>query len=253
MAETYSDWIAEAMVEIGVVNAVDPPLPEDSALGLKKINRIFDNWNAEKAGVWAYNFDSFTLSPNVQPHTIGLAANTPTFAVPNVRPNKIYGAMLVLNTVTPAVNIPINIVSHQWWLNQTIPTLATSIPTDLYYQPDWPNGSLFFWPVPTIAYGVLLEIPVSLVQGTLQTAISAPPGYKDAVVLTLAEDLLNPMKVELSPTRLQMLTRKARQARARIFAANDITPSLATQDAGMPSARETGERTTFNYRNRSWN
>jgi hypothetical protein len=40
--------------------------------------------------------------------------------------------------------------------------------------------------------------------------------------------------------------KKAREARNRIFINNDFTPSLTTQDSGMPSPNR--NRCTFNYR-----
>lgn len=242
---TGLDYVTESLQELGVVGAVDPPSPEDAALGLNKLNRIFDNWNADKKGVYAWNFAPFTLTPNLSPHTIGPTGAT--FAA-TVRPSKIYGASLVLNNVTPNVNVPIRVVDEQWWLDQDVPDLATTMPTDLYYSPTWPNGSLYFWPVPTVAYGVELLIPIVLAEVTLASAMSLPPGYHDALVLTLAEDLAAPMKIDLSP----VTAAKARRARARIFDANDPTVRLATRDAGMPSVGETSTRTNFNYHNRSW-
>ena len=43
--------------------------------------------------------------------------------------------------------------------NERVPTLTGTIPTDLYYEPDWPNGSCFLWPVPTIAWEQAVRFP----------------------------------------------------------------------------------------------
>lgn len=238
------DYTTEALRELGVIGAVDAPAPEDSALMLGIMNRILDDWNADKKGVYAWDFLAFTLTPNLSPHTIG---PTGTFVV-NSRPQQIVGASLVLNNVTPNVSCDIRIVDSQWWQGQTIPDLATSIPTDLFFDPQWPNGNLYFWPVPTVAYGVQLQVPILLNQVTLISTISLPPGYHSALVLTMAEQGANSLKVDLSPVTAM----QARRARARIFDANDETPALVTRDAGIPQSGETGSRTSFNYLSRTW-
>lgn len=241
---TALDYVTEALQELRVVGAVDPPTPEDAALGLVILNRILDDWNADKKGVYAWNFAPFTFTPNLDPHTIG---PTGTFAATS-RPQKIYGANLIDSTVTPNVSSTISIVDAQWWLRQVIPTLTTTWPTNLYYQPDYPNGSLYFWPIPAIAYGVELQIPIVLAAVTLVSTISLPPGYHSALVLTLAEEMAAAMKSDLSGMTVQ----KARKARARIFDANGETFRLKTRDSGMPQAGESGSRTGFNYHSRSW-
>lgn len=236
MARTGQDYVVAALRELGVLNAVDPPSPEDAAMMLGLMNRIFDDWNADEKGVYAWDFAPFTLTPNLSPHTIG---PTGTFVVDS-RPSIIYGASLVLNNVTPNVNTRIGVRSRQWYLNLGVPDLATTIPTDLYYDPQWPNGDLFFWPVPTVAYGVQLLVPVLLSEVELITAISMPPGYRSALELTMAEQGAPSLKVPLSPET----QRNARLARARIFDVNTGTVSLRTADAGMPTS---GTPNTFNY------
>jgi hypothetical protein len=155
----------------------------------------------------------------------------------------IESASLVLNTSSPDVLTPITLRDAQWWADQSVPDLTSDIPTDLYYEPTWPNGSLYFWPVPTTAYDVELEIRTVLAQVTLVTSLTLPPGYEEALVLSLAEKCARPFGKELD----QSLVRDADLARARIMANNVTTPRLHTRDAGMPHARPAGNFPTFNY------
>jgi hypothetical protein len=122
----------------------------------------------------------------------------------------------------------------QWWASLTVPELTISIPSDLHYEPDWPNGSIYLYPVPDTAYGLELMTRVVLADLDLDDDVSLPPGYRDAVTLTLGE--------MIAPTYppAQADSFAASKARARIFANNDETPRLATRDSGMPSAGGSG-------------
>lgn len=233
MADTINTLCTDAALELNRIGAADALSGEDSTFLLKKLNRILDNWNADGQAVYTIGFTLFTLVPNLSPHTIGVAANSPTFTVTTNRPVNIQSASLVL-TGSPAIDIPINIRDDDWWALNRVKGLATAIPTDLYYSPDWPNGSLYFWPVPTVAYGVRLEMRFVLAQVLAATPLSLPPGYRDALTLTLAEDCITAFGAQLSPLQAQTLMTKARQARARIFANNRPSPNLATRDSGLP-------------------
>lgn len=232
---------SDALIEIGALAAGETATPEDLDLALGKVNRLFDNWNAERCAVFADVFTTFTITPSLSPHTIG---PTGTFVVTQ-RPMEIPdgGAGLVLVASNPDVRIPITVRDAQWWAGQSVKALTSAIPTDLYYEPTWPNGNLFLWPVPTVANGLELQLRTLLAAITLDTTFSLPPGYRDAITLTLAESLVSPLGAasKVAPT----LPADATKARARIFGANDVTPRIATQDAGMPTNR--GPRATFNY------
>lgn len=218
----------DALLEVGILAAGETASAIDLGFTLTKLARLLDNWNAERAAVYATAFATYTMTAGLSPHTIG-----PTLATwfATQRPVAIYGASLVLTGGSTGVFTGITLRDAQWWNAQSTPELESTYPTDLYYQPDWPNGSLFFWPVPQAAYDVQLQIRVVLAELALDDVVTMPPGYLDATILTLAEDLCSAFGVPIPPT----LPSKAAKARARIFANNDVTPRLRTQDAGMPS------------------
>ena len=239
MAITPRQICTDALRELGVISLGETVPAEYADFVLGRLQQIFNNWNADRQAVWASAFLEFTLTPNLAPHTIG---PTGTFVVDS-RPVLIEGAYLVLNTSTPNVDLPITIRDADWWLAQSVPDLTSSITTDLYYQPDVPNGKLYFWPVPTTAYGVGLKARV-LVDDTLtlDTSLDFPPGYQQAATLTLAEDVATPLGRELPA----LTERRAREARARAFANNQQTPRLMTADYGMVGAHG-GNRADFNW------
>jgi hypothetical protein len=228
---TAADLVTAALQELGVLNAVDPPSGEDGALGLARLNAILDSWNAERLGVYTQVLASFTLTPSLSPHTIGPSGTWVTAQ----RPVSIESARLVVS----GSYSPIAIRDAAWYRRLTVPGQTSAIPTDVYYEEDWPNGKLFFYPIPTAASVVSLESRVVLAALTASDTFTMPPGYQEALTLTLAEHLAAPMRMSLSgDTR-----RHAEKARARIFSTNAKIPTLCTRDFGMPS----GGGSTFDY------
>lgn len=237
MPFTALNLCEDAAREIGVMGEGNGLSAADANFLLGKLNRLLDNWNGERAAVYASAFNSFTLTPALSPHTIGPTAATFTMTI---RPVELVSCALILTGGSLPIYLPMAVRDNQWWADQTVPTLSTSIPTDVYYQPDWPLGKLYFWPVPDTAYQVDLETRVLLASVALDTTISLPPGYRDALTLSVAEAACGSFGRAVSPD----LRQSAAQARARVFANNDVTPTLVTQDSGMPS----GQGSYFNWR-----
>jgi hypothetical protein len=242
MAVTIRTICTDAAKELEAIGAGETLSADDASTFLGLLRRLLNLWNADRRAVYATAFAEFTLVANLSPHTIGPTGAT--FTVTQ-RPVSLEGANLVLNLTTPNVNTPIHVRDAQWWLRQSVPDLTSTYPTDVYYQPDWPNGKLFFWPVPTAAYDVQLMTRVLLSDTVdLNDSFSLPPGYQDAITLTLAEMSRRTFSRPVDPT----LVRDASIARAAIFGNNDVIPRLTTRDAGMTPGRG-GTRADFNWLN----
>lgn len=226
---TASDICRAALLDLNVFEPSDPVGNDDLAFVLTKLNRILDRWNADRAAVYADQFLSATLTAALSPHLIGPTGST-TLIVTQ-RPVSIEGASLVLATAnSPEVTITLRDLA--WYQSLTVPALAGAQPTDLYYNPAWPNGKLYFYPVPSAAVAVSLTVRVVLAQLALADTFTLPPGYQDALTLTLSE--------AIGPTYEKPITKdlkdQAREARETIFLANTTVPRLETQDSGMPMA-----------------
>lgn len=234
---TWTTIITAALTELGAIAVGQTPNAATVNLALAKAQLLIDLWNADRQAVYADVFSSFTLTPNLQPHTIG---PTGTFTMAQ-RPVTIDGASIGLNNASPIVYYDLEMHDAAWWQDQTIPDIATDNPTDGYYDPTWPNGSLYLWPVPTVAY--LFQMRTRQLLSTTftpATTFDLPPGYQQAITLTLAEDLGPMFFREAAPTTVK----KAQAARAIIFANNDEPVRLVTRDAGMPGST----RSQWNYR-----
>lgn len=210
------------------------PNARDGEWCLFLLNELRDSWNAIREAVWAEVINEFPLVFK-QPITIGPTGDF-TLAV---RPVTADGFSLLFNNVTPAVKVPINIRDAQWWLanstaNQSYAnTIQSSVITDIYYEADWPNGSLYCWPAPNTAYS-LVTMSRTLYGPVLATdSIDLPPGGQAAFRLTLVEACCSSFG-RLVPAQVEKL---ARQARARFFGTNIVIPTLVTRDGGMPGGQ----------------
>lgn len=257
MPYTITDLLTGSLKEIRIARAGDVPSPDELSDMLQLFNELLDEWNSDTRAVYNTDFADFTLVPNLSPHTIGPAgsgpANTnPTFVVA-FRPVSLVGAQLNLGG-TPGVYVRLWVRDDAWYRRQPLPGLTQTVPTDVYYSPDWndPNntgsgyGSLYFFGVPQTAYGVRLWTKHQLSQIADPTLnLSVPQGWRAALRLTLAERAAPSFGQQLS----MATTESARLARERIFGNDDEACSIATADAGLGRSEQ---RSAFNYANRSF-
>lgn len=229
-----------AAIEIGHLDPQETLSPGDADFILGTVNALFDDWNAEREAVYSDVFATYSTVAALSPHTIG---PTGTFVTAQ-RPVTIDGAAVLLSGT---VRSPIR-VDHEaaWWFRQATPALASGMPTDLYYDATWPNGSIYFVGVPDGVLTIALRTRMVLASIALATTFTMPPGYENAVMLTVAETIAAPLGIGVPPKTEAAATK----ARARIFANNRVpTPKLRTRDSGMGSGRDGA---TYDYRTGSW-
>jgi hypothetical protein len=245
---TVQDIIADAMIECGMLAPGETPDGESGQWAFRKLNYLLDVWAAERKYVVTTVFQTFTLVPGLSPHLIG-SSPAATFSVAQ-RPVRIESCSLLINSGNQQIDLPMNIRDDDWWAAQQVKNIQTNIPTDLYYSQDWPDGSIYFWPVPNTANDVRMQLWTLLQQydsitdnlgGPGSVVGTMPPAYRTAIMLTLAETLLPGAKLEAHA----LLIESARRARAAIFGNNAKSPRINTQDLGMPKAGRA--RPDFNW------
>ena len=243
-----------ALYEINAYAMGEAPAASDINFVFSKLNQVADSWSAQRIYIWASQLldadasgNPFLMVPGLVPHTIGPAGTpTPTFVIPVSRPTKIVAANVIQQNVNPVVRFPMMPRDKDWWAKQRVQTIQTELPTDYYYRPDWPLGSIFFWPVPNYAYQVEFEIetPVALTDSaglTLASQFAMPQGYELALTLTLAEAICNAYEKRATPE----LVSNALKARQAIIGNNTAPPRINLDDFGQSSA--TRPRASFNY------
>lgn len=238
MSIVVNALLTAALVEIRSARGGDVINPDDMDLALLIFNEYLDALNIDGRALYTTAFPSFTLTPNLQPHTIGIAANAPTFVVPIARPTMILGANLI---ISPSIRVPLTLRDGDWWMNVRARSVTSATPTDLNYSPDWPNGALNLLPIPNAANGLELQTRTLLAQVALTDTLDLPPGYQQLLRLTTAELLAAAFGQTVSAST----AKAALEARARVWGANDVIPNLRTRDAGVPGGQSGGG---FNYR-----
>lgn len=220
------DIITLAMQEIGALDPNETPSSEDANFCLQKLNLRIDEWAARKVYAFAMEFGLYDLIPFKAPALIGPSGDY----VVATRPTRLESAAIVLNTTTPSTDIPMNVRDDQWWATNQVKSINSSTPTDVYYDPTMPNGSLYFWPVPNFAYQVRLEfwIVVTQVQN-LTTVLQLPQGYSNALMLQLAFDICGAFSRPFTPEQRENL----RNAIKAVQANNDGSPRIMTREAGQ--------------------
>jgi hypothetical protein len=258
---TVEDICQDAAIEVGLIG---PGEPLDGEIGqwiFRKINYLLDTWATSKKYVYASAFNDYVLPSNLPvaadgsaKATIGPGPTATYFATQ--RPVKILSASAIINNTTPPVLAPIQIDDNQWWAGVTLPGITSMYPTNLFYNPAFPNGELYLWPISNTNFGLRLETWAILSQfntitdpiGGPGSTFTVPPGYRTAIMLSVAESL----QAGAEKTKPD-LKANAAAARAAIFGNNAPPANISTRDSGMPGNQESRRSTTFSYRTRTWN
>ena len=240
---SVADVILDALIETGASSPGEGLDDPDVAQWVfRKLNYLVDVWSARKPFVWSYVYNVYTLTPGLSPHTIGNSGAATFDTSPNPRPTKLESAALLLNSSssTGLVDQPMNIRDHNWWALQQTKAIQTNVPTDVYYDPTFPDGSLYFWPVPNSNQQVRLQFWQAISQfDSIDDPIGGPagpgtlpPAYRAAMMLSLTEDIGPGLNKTIKPETHEA----AMKARKAVFGNNDKSPRMRTQDSGMPKS-----------------
>ncbi len=170
----------------------------------------------------------------------------PNYVTVGPRPVKIEAANIILNNLNPIVKCALRIRDKDWWIANTIPNVPSSIPTDLYYEPTFPNGQIYLWPEQDVNYLLELQVWLNLADVTSFTQqFFMPQGYEDAVTYSLAVALCPSYGRPLDQTLYAL----AMNSKGKIQNRNSNSPKIQTRDSGIPRGNRGG--TLFNWLNGS--
>jgi len=243
-----------AMVKIGAIDPTEIPEGNEASDVQAQANILIDSWNAEGKYVWANTFFTGLITPNLQPHLIGPTGTVNFNQAAGIlqRPVKILDANILLNALagppwigqtTVRLSVRVHQDKGKWWASKKAPGVASVTPNDMYYEPDFPNGAMFLWVVPKIAYPLELLLQTLLLQYQLADTVSLPPGGLMSFVYSLAEMIAPDFDLPWT-AGLEQLKRAALR---RFTNLNIASPQFGTRDAGIPGGRQGGKRSDWNY------
>lgn len=220
------DLVVSSLTEIGAADLGQNVAPQDSQWGLECLQRRIDLINAQRKLIYAETFPTFPLVLNTQPITIGPGGQ---FNLP-VAPVRIKDWSLILNGTNPAVEIPGMVLTESEWATVGIKNLGSTLATHLYYERQFPLGSLYFWPVPSQANSVRLRIWNALPQAlSVLTQLAMPPAYWMYLVCCVASDLAPSFgEAAIALANSAPFLAKYREARNSIIDNTQDVPPLVT-------------------------
>lgn len=230
-ALTARDLITDAFREVDIIGDMAPLLDHHAAKGLRLLNTIIERWRLDRRLVYVVLIDRHTLTANQASFTIG-----PSGDFLADRPIKITKGNIVITGGSIEERHPLEIIeTAEEWGNVSSPDdTGDSLSDYLFYQQTFPDGTLYLYPYPTLAYDLELFTWKQLAKfKSLDHQFEFPDGYYDALMLSVAERLCIPYGVPLEVR--SMIQDAASEARADIKSINVQAPMISTIDSGMPT------------------
>lgn len=193
--------------------------------GLSSLNDLLDSWSNEELMIPNQVREVFALISGQQTYTMGTGGNFNT-----TRPMRIENAWLQVAGTTPALELPISVVTEEEWARIPLKTLQSTYPTTLYAEDTQPLETLNLYPVPSQVNSLVIYSQKPLSAITLDGTISVPKGYLRAMRYNLALELAP----EYGKTPPEIVVNIAIQALSDIKRAN-FKPTYMSCDAALLS------------------
>jgi hypothetical protein len=240
--DNVSQLLTNALTDAGVVGI-------DESIEQPVLNRAFTqaNWLLAQ---WArkrwlvYRIQDYAfVTTGAQTYSVGLKQTVDI----NPRPDRLEYAFLRFLNSPPgnlAVDIPVRIIpSHENYAQIAVKNIG-SISWEIFYDPVWPVGLLFPWPIPQATiYELHVGFKVVLPRfASLQQTINFPPEYEVAMNWCLARRLRASYQMPADPT----IDSLARDALNTLRLANTAVGTLR-----MPQALRNRNR-AYDWRGDNW-
>jgi hypothetical protein len=186
---TALDFITRALTNIGVLGMSEGPSAGQAQDGLRRLNQMVASWATETLTMQVTARDVFDLVSSQQEYTVGIGGDWDI-----ARPLFVTGCGLILNNTTPAVEIPMAVITDDAYEAIQVKTLTNPLPTMLYYNPTFPFATAFLWPNPTNADNQIAFYSKRALTGfaNLTTQYAFSPGYEEAIEYNLSLRLAAP-------------------------------------------------------------
>ncbi len=176
---TGREWVAASLRKIGAIAPGESMDAADAEDGLAEGNRMLASWSNDGLLIHAITAETpLTLTASDATVTMGAAGDIAT------RPLVIERALIRDGTLDLP---PLRLLTLDEYAAIPIKSLQSTYPTSLYDDGGYPQRTLMLWPVPSAAMSLVLFTLRALTSiTTLDTVVSLPPGYDDALIYNLA-------------------------------------------------------------------
>ena len=228
---TVLDILSSSLRLIGVLASGEQPSASQQADGLRVVNDLWDQWNAEQLMIFTIPRVLFDLTSGKQVYTYGTGGDFDADRPPAIER---MGILWLQNQNQP-LELPLDYFTAQSWSQIPVKNIESSLPQYCWDDQAFPLRNLSFWPIPNIsALQVVIYPRLALPQPiTLTTLMAFPPGYLKAWRFNLAVDLAAEYPV-VPPQVLAPVAQQAIEAKAIIKTMNTQPIDLACDPATTP-------------------
>lgn len=225
----FLDIASDALQRLGVYAPGESISSADIDQAFTTFNDMVDWLSNQSLACYANAEQSFTLVPGDNSYPIG-----PTGQIVQARPLDILtndGAARIVDF--QGNNFPVDVVDQFTWNRISSQVVTSQLPSVLFYDPQFPNGVINIWPIPSIAYTLYFDSRLTLSEASaLNSTISLPAGYNLMLKCNLAKWLLPYFGAALSPQEKEEVRRDAKETLATIKRMNTKVP-LASFDKSL--------------------
>jgi hypothetical protein len=222
---TVLDIISRALRLLTVQATNENPDAPEAQDALRVLNSMIYQWNNEKLALYAMKTELFAVVSGTGAYTIGDGGTWDT-----TRPQKIENMFLRDTSSGSNLDFKLEIINNDRYQEIFQKALASTYPRYVFYQADYPLGTINFWPVPskTMSCGVSQWSLLTAFTG-LTDLIILPPGYEMALGYALAYHLALEYAVDPRKYEKQML-----EAKENIGKVNTDVLLMSTDSANLP-------------------
>lgn len=219
---TGRELITAALRKIGAIASSEALSADEATDGLAEANRMLGSWSADGLMIHYKVRETLTLTASDGSYTVGSSGNLNT-----TRPIRIVSGSILEG----AIEYPIRALSLAEWVRIESKDV-NGLPYSMYVDMAYPLLTVNLYPRPSsTAYSLVLwsEKPLTEI-ATLDTSISLPPGYDDALIHNLAIRLAP----EYGKAPSEALYKLAEETKSNLMRQN-IRPTYLTCDSALVS------------------
>lgn len=186
---TLRDICVAALYESGAWGQGQNPAAEDITGAWQRLQWMLQEWARKRWLVYRL-VDYAVTATGAQTYSVGPGGDMDTGAN-SLRPDKIESAFLrqLTQSQPNQIDYPLSILQSKEDYNRIALKQLQSFPTIIFYDPAWPLGALYVWPVPQASiYAVhgtfKAQLPVKFL--TLSDVFNIPFEYYNAMLYNLA-------------------------------------------------------------------
>lgn len=229
---TRDEIIGAALRLCGVFGSGDTIPATDVTNCAQALNIIVKAWGAQGLNLWANAEKSLTPTAGTASYQIGLTA-TGTGAMVTDVPLRILDSAFVR---VAGVDTKVQVISR-FDYNLIGSKTTAGLPSQLFYDPQVPNGQIYLYPVPTSAGQVVHFISQRHVQDFSLSTNNAdvPQEWYQLLKWNLADEIA--LEYEVSLAKAAAITAKATQL--RMLLTGYVDQVFAKRDNQQPKTQET--------------